>query len=104
MFKDKLRNTRENRELSQTEMAQKLGIAVTTYRNYENTTREPNYEILVNIANLLDVSVDYLLGNENKGNSLNVLLLKSSKLTERSFRELNLYLDYLIYKDRNTIQ
>lgn len=104
MFKDKLRNTRENRELSQTEMAQKLGIAVTTYRNYENTTREPNYEILVNIANLLDVSVDYLLGNENKGNSLNVLLLKSSKLTERSFRELNLYLDYLIYKDRNNIQ
>ncbi len=104
MFKDKLRNTRENRELSQTEMAQKLGIAVTTYRNYENTTREPNYEILVNIANLLDVSVDYLLGNENKGNSLNVLLLKSSKLTERSFRELNLYLDYLIYKDKNNIQ
>ncbi len=104
MFKDKLRNTRENRELSQTEMAQKLGIAVTTYRNYENTTREPNYEILVNIANLLDVSVDYLLGNENKGNSLNLLLLKSSKLTERSFRELNLYLDYLIYKDRNNIQ
>ncbi len=104
MFKDKLRNTRENKELSQTEMAQKLGIAVTTYRNYENTTREPNYEILVNIANLLDVSVDYLLGNENKGNSLNVLLLKSSKLTERSFRELNLYLDYLIYKDKNNIQ
>mgnify|MGYP000345827083 FL=1 len=104
MFKDKLRNTRENRELSQTEMAQKLGIAVTTYRNYENTTREPNYEILVNIANLLDVSVDYLLGNENKGNSLNLLLLKSSKLTERSFRELNLYLDYLIYKDKNNIQ
>ena len=104
MFKDKLRNTRENRELSQTEMAQKLGIAVTTYRNYENTTREPNYEILVNIANLLDVSVDYLLGNENKGNSLNVLLLKSSKLPERSFRELNLYLDYLIYKDKNNIQ
>jgi len=37
MFRDKLRTTRESRNITQIDMAGRLGIAVTTYRNYENT-------------------------------------------------------------------
>lgn len=105
MFRERLRATRENKDLSQIQMAEKLGIAVTTYRNYENTSREPNYEILVNIANVLDVSIDYLLGNDCKcnSNSINVILQKVSNLSDNSCKELNFYLDYLIYKEKTAL-
>lgn len=70
MFRERLRQTREEKNISQTEMANKLGIAVTTYRNYENTSREPNYDILVNISKVLNVSIDYL------GSIINVVVNK----------------------------
>lgn len=100
MFKERLRYTRELREMSQKEMAKKLDIAATTYRNYENTNREPNYDILVNISKVLNVSVDYLLGNDEMHSTLSNLVIKADKLSERSVRELSNYADYLLYKEK----
>lgn len=42
--------------------ADTLGIPSTTLRNYETDVREPGYAFLKHIADLFDVSVDYLLG------------------------------------------
>ncbi len=100
MFKERLRNTRESLNISQTQMANMLGIAVTTYRNYENTSREPNYDILVNISNTLGVSIDYLLGNYDPCNNMNSIITKCSKLGEKSQKELDSFIDYLIYKEK----
>ena len=50
---------------SQKEFADLVGIPVTTYRNYENTLREPSYDILIKIADILRVSVGELIGAEN---------------------------------------
>lgn len=61
-FKENLRKYRENLNLSQKEFAEKLDINATTYRNYENSSREPDYDTLIKIANALDVSIDTLLG------------------------------------------
>ena len=43
-------------------MAAKLGIKQPSYLRYENGTSEPKQEVLVKIADIFDVSVDYLLG------------------------------------------
>lgn len=43
-------------------MAEKLGITQPSYIRYENGTSEPKLETLVKIADIFDVSVDYLLG------------------------------------------
>lgn len=51
-------------DLSQAQMAAKLGLARETYRNYEVGLREPPLEILVRMAQYFNVSVDYLLGND----------------------------------------
>ena len=65
MFHSNLRNLREMSGYSQKEFADLVGIPVTTYRNYENTLREPSYDILIKIANILRVSVGELIGAES---------------------------------------
>lgn len=99
MFKDRLRQTREEKNISQTEMAKKIGIAVTTYRNYENTFREPTYDILINIAKELNVSIDYLLGNDSKKSKLDTIIMRAKNLPNEALKELIDYIDYLNFKN-----
>lgn len=62
MLPDKLRKLRAGTKLTQSEFAQKIDVARTTYAMYEQGKREPDYETLRNIAKFHDVSLDYLLG------------------------------------------
>jgi transcriptional regulator with XRE-family HTH domain len=71
MFNDILRKTRENAGYSQKQVADLLNIPDTTYRNYENTSREPDFNTLLKIAEIFNVSVDYLLGKTNIRNYAN---------------------------------
>ena len=48
--------------LTQREMAEKLGISQPSYIRYENGSSEPTLENLVKIAEIFDVSTDFLLG------------------------------------------
>ena len=49
---------------TQREVAQRLGISQPSYIRYENGSTEPTLENLVKIADLYDVSVDFLLGRK----------------------------------------
>ena len=49
--------------LSQEELATKLNISQKSIIKYERSDRRPSYEVLVAMASLFGVSVDYLLGN-----------------------------------------
>ena len=46
-------------------MAKELNISQPSYIRYENGTSEPTLENLKKIADVLDVSVDYLLGRDD---------------------------------------
>ncbi len=48
--------------LTQRDIADRLGISQPSYIRYENGTSEPTLENLVKIAEIFDVSTDYLLG------------------------------------------
>ncbi len=66
-FKENLRHYREKAGYKQAkEFAEKLGIPYSTYAGYEIKDREPKYELLCKIADLLDVSLDELLGRNDK--------------------------------------
>ncbi|MEG1805600.1 MAG: S24 family peptidase [Clostridia bacterium] len=56
----RLKELRANK--SQTYIANKIGLNQRAYSNYENGTREADYETLKKIADYFHVSVDYLLG------------------------------------------
>ena len=58
----KIRDLREDRDLTQKEMAQALNCSQQVYSNYELGQRDVPTDILINLALFFDVSVDYVLG------------------------------------------
>lgn len=60
-FGDKIRNIRIQKGLTQKEAAEKLGLAYSTYSNYENNNRTPKYNTLKQIAEGLEVPIDELI-------------------------------------------
>ena len=61
-FYENLKLAREQKGLSQKDVAEKIGVAKSTYSLYESGNREPNVQTIKKIANALDVSADELLG------------------------------------------
>ena len=66
-FSEILKYERKAQGYTQEQFSQMLGINRGTYNKYElaEKGREPKIEMLIKIAKLLDVSVDYLLGLED---------------------------------------
>ena len=61
MFFERLKQTRHAKGLTAQQMADMLGVQLRSYRNYESGDREPSLAMLVKIADILDVSLDYLM-------------------------------------------
>ncbi|MBU7315650.1 helix-turn-helix domain-containing protein [Paenibacillus oleatilyticus] len=60
---ERLRHLRENKGWSQTYVAERLGIKrSSTYANWEYGIREPDTETLVKLAQIFEVTTDYLTG------------------------------------------
>ncbi len=66
MVYSRIRDLREDKDLTQTEMAKHLNIAQRTYSHYENGERAIPLEILCKIADFHETSVDYLLNRTNE--------------------------------------
>lgn len=63
MLGDRIKEILELKDMSQKQFALLLQIPYTTLSGYINDKREPDFKTLVDIANTLNVSIDYLLGN-----------------------------------------
>lgn len=72
MFCKRLNKTRKLRGFTAQKMADLLSVSIRTYRNYESGHSAPSLEALVNIADILNVSVDYLLCRDDFLESLGV--------------------------------
>ena len=62
IFSKRLLDLRKPHNLTQRDVADYLGIAQPSYLRYENGKAEPTLENLAKLADLFDVSADYLLG------------------------------------------
>ena len=62
----RIRDLREDADLTQAEISSHLHISQRAYSHYENGTRDIPTNILVAIADYFDVSTDYLLNRTNK--------------------------------------
>jgi len=76
-FSERLKELRKQAHLTQVELASKLGIVQSSYADWERGKKKPTQDNLVKIAQILNVSVDYLVGNsEEKADELdNIELL-----------------------------
>lgn len=59
------KNLRRDRDMTQKELGQKLGLATSTIGMYERGEREPDFETLEKISSFFCVSMNTLLGKEN---------------------------------------
>lgn len=62
MYQMRIRDLREDRDLSQKEIASYLQIHQTTYSDYELGRLNVPVPVLHKLADFYDVSIDYLLG------------------------------------------
>ena len=76
-FSERLKDLRKQAGLTQVDVAERLGISQPAYASWERGVKKPTQENLVKIAQVLNVSVDYLVGNsEDKSDELdNIELL-----------------------------
>lgn len=61
----RIKELRKEKEKTQKEVANALGISQSTYCDYENNNIEPTASILLKIADYFGVSSDYLLGRQD---------------------------------------
>jgi transcriptional regulator with XRE-family HTH domain len=63
---ERIRQLRDTRQLTQSELAEKAGLPAATISHFETDTRVPGTTTLQRLAEALGVSVDYLLGREGE--------------------------------------
>ncbi|MBQ9673203.1 MAG: helix-turn-helix transcriptional regulator [Ruminococcus sp.] len=64
-YNDRLRELREDNDLTQTQIANKFNVKQITISQYERGTRQVSLDILVKYAEYFNVSTDYILGLTN---------------------------------------
>lgn len=65
---DKLKSLRIEKKLTQKQVADRIGLAISAVSSYESGSRYPSYEVLIQLARIFHVTTDYLLGMTDKRN------------------------------------
>ena len=66
IFSERLRELREEKQLSMLALAKKIGVSDAAVCKWENGTNEPKASYILLLANFFEVTTDYLLGLENE--------------------------------------
>lgn len=63
---NKMKTLRVEKNFTQKQVADRVGVAVSAISSYESGMRYPSYEVLIRYARMFHVSSDYLLGISSK--------------------------------------
>lgn len=92
---DKLKTLRVNNQLTRKQVAELIGVSVSTIGLYESNERLPSIPVLVKLASQYKTSVDYLLNIDTSNKStlsldgLTDKQIKALKMTAECFRNSN---------------
>lgn len=101
---DRIRALREERGIRQTDLAEAIGVALTTISGYELGTRTPRIDVLTKIAEYFGVTPNYLLGEDENLSQLEaefpegirVLRRANNEMTEEQKKQLVKYIDFML--------
>lgn len=65
-FKERLKQLRSEKNISQNELANAIGVHVTNISRYERGENKPTTEVLTKLANKLGVTTDYLMNGSTE--------------------------------------
>ena len=97
-----IKDIRVRRNLTQGEVAAALGVSSVVYCRYETGARQPSIDTLIQMANIFDVTVDYLLGRQEIDDSTlsdyERQLLMASRMADESAKQdaLNMLLSHAV--------
>lgn len=80
MFGDRLKELREEKEMTQEELGKLLNVSRQTISGYEAGAIEPSISNLIKLANIFNISLDYLLGRTKERYNLNLKDKKNKEL------------------------
>lgn len=83
-FAIRIKELRESKNLTQAELANLIGVGVSTIGMWESTKRIPSAKTLNKLLDYFNCSLDYLLGNENqsKAKTIEIYSEEERKLIE----------------------
>ncbi len=93
-FGDRLKTMRKQKSWTQKELAGMLNIGLSQFNKYESGMHIPPIEKLIQLSDLFDTTVDYLV----KGTETDMVKLHNSKLLKR-FQEIEYFGD----EEQNTV-
>jgi transcriptional regulator with XRE-family HTH domain len=96
MFAQRVKELREQKGISQAELARDMDVTQSTVGNWEADVRRPTTKKMIQLAEYFSVSVDHLLGNETLDPQM-ILLTRRLKSLPENDRE------FLIDNFKNTI-
>lgn len=108
----RIRDLREDSDLTQEALCKKLYMHKTTYTNYEQGKHTVPLDFAVTLADFYDVSLDYIAGRTNFKRDTGSLRIsreqleiaqKFDSLSERNKGRLEQFLEQLIEKQKNEI-
>ena len=62
----RLRELRRRKKMTQAQVAKRLNLSKTAISGYENNTKTPSVDVLIQLSILYGVTTDYLLGLDNR--------------------------------------
>ena len=65
-FSQRLKQLRKAKHMTQGQVADRVGVTASMISSYEVDIRLPSYDVLIKIARLFGVTIDYLLCLENR--------------------------------------
>jgi|YelNatPaOPRAMG01_1025707.scaffolds.fasta_scaffold81076_3 transcriptional regulator with XRE-family HTH domain len=94
-FGERLRSIRKKRGLSLNDLAKILNVAPITVSRWERDQREPDLETLQKLSEILDVSIDYLLGKRNVKIATSLSDGDLSDLPEEAIKSIEDFIDFV---------
>ena len=91
MLGEKIKKYRENKNMTQNEVADILGVKSATISKYESNTLEPNIESIKKLAEIFEISIDELLKDEEEFNISKYNILGILREQKRMKLKGNLY-------------
>lgn len=101
---DRLKKLREERGISQLELAKLMQISNVMLSRYEKNKRSPDYTTLNRFADFFDVTTDYLLGRSNIRNPEKLMVADKpapyEMLPPEIYAHLKVIMQYFINADK----
>jgi len=96
---DVIKNLREENGYTRKYLAERLNISYSALANYENNARYPDADMIKRIAELFNISIDYLLNNNSKNLNFEYIMLKYNSLSDEGKKDFEKLLELLIIRD-----